>query len=148
MLSSLPCFFAFCWSAIPTSCYISMSFWSCLCHFFIPAGACWAGVCHLLQSSKSVLIGFLRYAAVLVAESLTMLCTNTESTMDDKDSPCLRAHIVNRISNSAILNNNCFIAKWFVRMCTNFENGVANEPLVVQWTVQTTSWDFKVVKMR
>ena len=29
MLSSLPCFSAFCWSAIPTSCYIFNVFYSC-----------------------------------------------------------------------------------------------------------------------
>jgi len=31
-------------------------------------------------------------------------------------------------------------------MHTNFENGVANEAIVVQWPVRTASWDFKVVK--
>jgi len=30
MLSSLPCFYAVCWSAIPTSCYIFNVFYSCL----------------------------------------------------------------------------------------------------------------------
>ena len=30
MLSSLPCFYAFCWSAIPTSCYIFNVFYSCI----------------------------------------------------------------------------------------------------------------------
>ena len=34
MLSSLPCFYALCWSAIPASCYIFNVFYSCLCHFF------------------------------------------------------------------------------------------------------------------
>ena len=34
MLSSLPCFYAFCWSTIPTSCYIFNAFYSCSCHFF------------------------------------------------------------------------------------------------------------------
>ena len=34
----------------------------------------------------------------------------------------------------------------FLCMCTSEENGVANEAIVVQWLVQTTSWDFKVVK--
>jgi len=29
MLSSLPCSYAFCWSAIPTSCYIFNVFYSC-----------------------------------------------------------------------------------------------------------------------
>ena len=50
--------------------------------------------------------------------------------MDTQDSPCLYPH--NHISNSAILNNICFVAKWFVCMRTNFENGVANEAIVVQ----------------
>jgi len=30
----LPCFYAFCWSAIPTSYYIFNVFYSCSCHFF------------------------------------------------------------------------------------------------------------------
>ena len=30
MLSSLPCFYAFCWSAIPTSCHIFNVFYSCI----------------------------------------------------------------------------------------------------------------------
>jgi len=34
MLSSLPCFYAFCWSAIPTSCYIFNVFYSSSCLFF------------------------------------------------------------------------------------------------------------------
>jgi len=45
--------------------------------------------------------------AVLAEELLTRLCSNTESTMDDKNSPCLHAH--NRISNSAILSTNNFL---------------------------------------
>ena len=40
MLSSLPCFYAFCWSAITTSCYIFNFFYSCSCHFFLAADAC------------------------------------------------------------------------------------------------------------
>ena len=40
MLSSLPCFCAFCWSVIPTSCYIFNVFYSCSCHFFLAADAC------------------------------------------------------------------------------------------------------------
>jgi len=65
-----------------------------------------------LQSSKSVLIGFLRDACmqILAEESLTRLCSNIESTMDAKDSSCLHAHN-HIISNSVILNKNCFIAK-------------------------------------
>ena len=34
MLSSLPCFYAFCWSAIPTSCYIFNVFYSCKCYIW------------------------------------------------------------------------------------------------------------------
>jgi len=34
MLSSIPCFYAICWSAIPTSCYIFNVFYSCSCHVF------------------------------------------------------------------------------------------------------------------
>ena len=37
MLSSLPCFYTFCWSAIPISCYV---FYSCSCQFFLAADAC------------------------------------------------------------------------------------------------------------
>jgi len=40
MLSSLPCFHAFCWSAIPTSCYVFNVVCSCSCHFFLAADAC------------------------------------------------------------------------------------------------------------
>jgi len=66
------------------------------------------------------------YALCIIGwKSLTRLCSNTESVSDDKDSPHLHAH--NCISNSAILNNNCFIAKWFVRMFTSEENGIINE---------------------
>jgi len=70
--------------------------------------------------------------AVLTDESLTgSLQTQSQHIlMDAKDSPCLHAH--NRISNSKILNNNCFIANWFVRMRTIFENVVANEAIVLQ----------------
>jgi len=46
---------------------------------------------------------------VLTEESLTRLSSNTESTMDAKDSPCVRAH-----------------AYKF------FENGIANEGIVPQ----------------
>jgi len=68
--------------------------------------------------------------AVLAEESLTRLCSNTESTMDAKDSPCLHAH--NHISNSAILNDACFVAKGFVCIHTSKENGMVNEAIVLQ----------------
>jgi len=82
--------------------------------------------------------------AALAEESLTRLCSNAESTIHAKDSPCLHAH--NNISNSELLNNNCFVAKWIVHMCTSFENGVTYEAIVLQWLVQTTSRDFRVLK--
>ena len=64
MLSSLPCYPAFCWSAIPTS-------------------------------SNVLLVLY----AVLAEESLTRLSSNTKSTMDENDSPCLHAH--NQISQQS-----------------------------------------------
>jgi len=48
--------------------------------------------------------------AVLAEASLTRISSNTESTMDAR-LPRLHAHN-HIISNSVILNNNCFIAKW------------------------------------
>ena len=59
MLSSLPFFYAFCWSAIPTSCYILNAFILAHVLFFKQQMHAWAEVCHLLQSSKSPLTGFL-----------------------------------------------------------------------------------------
>ena len=50
--------------------------------------------------------------AVLAEESLTRFPSITESTMNAKDSPCLRAY--NLISNSTILNNNCFVVLMLV----------------------------------
>jgi len=34
--------------------------------------------------------------------------------MDAKNSPCVHTH--NHISNSTIINDNCFTAKWFMRI--------------------------------
>jgi len=79
----------------------------------------------------------------ILVRSLTRLSSNTESTMDAKDSSRLHAH--NHISN---LNNNCFVAKWFAWMRTILENGIANKAIVLQWPVRTASWDLKVVKKR
>jgi len=41
--------------------------------------------------------------AALAKESLTRLCSNTESTMDDRHSSCLHTHNCTCISNSGIL---------------------------------------------
>ena len=59
MLSSLPCFYTFWWSAIPTSCYILMFFLFLFMSLFLQRMHAWGDVCHLPQSSKSVLTGFL-----------------------------------------------------------------------------------------
>ena len=62
----------------------------------------WAEVCHLLQSSKSLLTGFL----CSVGWRIIGLSSNAPHS----------------ISNSAMLcNNYIFFAKWFVRMCTRGE---------------------------
>ena len=99
----------------------------------------WTEVCHLSQSSKSVLIALLTMMYAALAEELTRLCLNTESwsSMDDKDSPCPHAH--NHNQNSEILINNCFFAKWFVCMHTSEEN----EAIVLQWPVQTPAEAWK-----
>ena len=47
--------------------------------------------------------------AVLAEESLTRLSSNVESLVDAKDSSCLHVHN-HIISNSVILNKNCFVA--------------------------------------
>ena len=60
MLSSLPCFYALCWSAIPTSCYIFNIFNSCSCHFFKQQ-------MHASLSSQASLVD----VSVLAEESLT-----------------------------------------------------------------------------
>ena len=33
---------------------------------------------------------------------------------------------------------------WYLRMRTRKKNGVIKEAIVLQWAVQTTSWDFKL----
>ena len=73
-------------------------------------------VFHLSQSSKSVIIGFLsRFMQYWLKNHWPgSSCSNTKSTRDTKDSSCLHTHSI--ISNSAILNNNCFTAKCFVCM--------------------------------
>ena len=91
MLSSLPCFYAFCWSAIPTSCYIWNVFYSCSCHLF---------------SSRCILE--LKFAIYYWAASLPSQASYAvlaeESQAFFKHSP----H-TNSISNSAILGNNCIL---------------------------------------
>ena len=139
MQSSLSWFPALCWSAIPTSCYNVVFPYVT----FLTADAS-VEVCHLSQSSKSVLTGLLRRCMQYwLRNHCPRICSNTKSTIDDKDSP-ISIH-TNHISNSAILSNNCFI-EFFMCMCTGEENGIANEAIVLQWPVWSTTQDFKVVK--
>ena len=87
MLSSLPCFYAFCWSAIPTSYYIFNVFYSCSCHFFfLAADAC------LSWSLPSI-------TEQQVSPSYAVLAEESQAFF--KHSP----H-TNSISNSATLRNN------------------------------------------
>ena len=68
----------------------------------------WAEVCHLLQSSKSPLAGFLCNIGWRIIDQ-TRLSSNTPPH-------------TNSISNSAILRNNLyFVTKWFVRLHTREE---------------------------
>ena len=82
--------------------------------------------------------------AVLAVESLTGLCSNTESTMDDRDS--LSPLHTNRMSNSAILSNN--YVSLLNKLCTCIQvkkMAPQMKPLLFS-DVWSTSWDFKVVK--
>ena len=89
MLSSLPCFYAFCWSAIPTSCYIfNVSF--ILVHVTFLSSRCMLELKFAFYYRAASLPSQASYA-VLAEESQAFL----------KHSP----H-TNSISNSAILRNN------------------------------------------
>ena len=79
MLSSLPCYPAFCWSAIQD---IFKVFQSCL-SLFVAEGGCLSWSLPSITEQQVCPHSI----AVLIEESLTRLCVNTESTMDDKDSP-------------------------------------------------------------
>ena len=124
MLSSLPCFYAFCWSAIPTSCYIFNVFYSCLCHFFF-SSRCMLELKFAIHQVIAASLPSQAFYAVLAEESLAFF----------KHSP----H-TNSISNSAIH----FVVKWFVHMHTHEEkNGVVKEAIVLQWAVRITLCDFE-----
>ena len=97
VLSSLPCFYAFCWSAIPTSCYIFNVCYSCSRHF--SCSKCMLElkftIYHRAASLSSQAVKLPQYMyAVLAEESLTR----------PGSLQTLPAH--NRISNSAILHSN------------------------------------------
>ena len=106
MLSSLPFFYAFCWSAIPTSCYILYAFILAHVLFFKQQMHAWAEVCHLLQSSKSPLTGF--------------LCSIGWRIIWPDQA------FFNSISNSAILHNNYISLLCDLCACVHVKkNGVA-----------------------
>jgi len=88
-------------------------------------------VCHLSQSSKSALIGFLRDVCSIGLKVVDQALFKHWVNNGCQNSPCLHAH--NCISNSAIRR-------------TNFENGDANGAIVVLCLVWTTSWNFKFVE--
>ena len=88
MLSSLPCFNIFCWSAIPTSCYICNVFYSWSCHFF--CSRCMLELKFVIYYGAACPLSQASYA-VLAEESQAFI----------KHSP----H-TNSISNLTILSNN------------------------------------------
>ena len=72
------CFYAFCWSAIPTSRY---TFNVYLCHFFLAADHlqmhAWAEVFHLSQSSKYILLCSVGWRIIdCSVENAAVLCKN------------------------------------------------------------------------
>jgi len=75
------------------------------------------------------------------------ICSNTESTMDDKASPGLQSSTHTDcipIQRSWVMI--MFAAKCSVYMLTSEENGATNEAIILQWLAQNALWDFKVVK--
>ena len=126
MLSSLPCFYAFCWSAIPTSCYIFNILYSCSCPFF--SSRCMLELKFAIYYRAASLPSQASYA-VLAEESLAFF----------KHSP----H-TNSISNSAILRDNYISLLSDLCACIHMKkNGVVKEAIVLQWAVQIASCDFK-----
>ena len=121
MLSSLPCFYAFCWPAICTSCHIFNVFYSCSCHVFLAADAC------LSWSLPSI----------------------TEQQVSPHRLPMqywLKNHRLssNSISNSAILWNNFISLLSDLCACVHVKkNGIAKEAIVLHWAVWIASCDFK-----
>ena len=92
MLSSLPCSYAFYWSAISTSRYISNVFFLFLCTVYIPptliVNGCWQ---HQLQSTETLCSSNLRTSSSSVQSYsfsrsdtnwMEMLCNLTYSSID------------------------------------------------------------------
>ena len=137
MLSSLPCFYAFCWSAIPTCCYICNVFFFLFLFmsFFSAADAC-------LSWSFS----FITEQQVSPHRLLMQywLKNHWPDQAFFKHSP----H-TNNISNSVILCNHYISLLSDLCACVHVtKNGIVKEAIVLQWTVRITSCDFKPGKKR
>jgi len=131
MLSSLPCFYAFCWSAIPTSCYILM--------FFILVHVTFFGSRCMLELKFAI---YYRAASLPSQASYAILAEGSQACF--KHSP----H-TNSISNSAILRNNYISLLSDLCACVHGKkNGVVKEAIVLQWAVRIASRDFKRGKKR
>ena len=116
MLSSLPCFYALCWSATPTSHYIFYAFYSCSCHFFLAADACLSKVCHLSITEQKV-----------CPHRLPMHYW-------------LKKHCPDQALFKHTLYTNCISN---LHAYTWSKNGIIKETIVLRWPVRSTSWDFK-----
>ena len=130
----LPCFYAFCWSAIPTSCYIFNVF--ILVHVtFLAADACLSWSLPAITEKQ------------VSPHRLPMQYWLKNHWPDQaffKHSP----H-TNSISNSAILRNNYISLLSDLCACIHVKkNGIVKEAIVLQWAVRITSCDFKPGKKR
>ena len=61
-----------------------------------------------------------------------MLCSNTKSTVDDKDPPSLHACIQLYFQFTNLESNTYVSLLSDVHMCTSEDNGIANEAIVLQ----------------
>ena len=132
MLSSLPCFYAFCWSAIPTSCYILNVFYSCSCHFFLAVDGC------LSWSLPSITEQQVSPHRLPMQYWLKNHRLSSNSPM---------AQHTDSISNLAILRNNFISLLSDLCTCVHVKkNGVVKEAIVLRWAVRITSCDIKLGK--
>ena len=135
MLSSLPWFYAFFLICYP---YILFHFLLLFMSLFQQQMHAWAEVCHLLQSSKSPLTGF--------------LCSIGWRIIDQTMQAFFKHSLhTNSISNSVTLRNNYISFHCWV-ICAHAytwrKNGVVKEAIVLQWAVWIASCDFKLGKER
>ena len=128
MLSSQPCLYAFCWSAIPTSCYIFNAFIFAHVTFFS---------CSLPSITEQQ-----------VCPHRLPIQYWLKNHWPDQ---ALFKHSLhtNCISNSAILRNNYISLLSDLCTCVHVKkNGVVKEAIVLQWAVRMASCDFKPGKKR